>query len=91
MELKIPRGKEKWLDFLSNGENKNDLMAVFGKYPMSSDVVSKANSVPMIFCGWERVWEIFSNVKLKKCVITRRLIPKFPCLLRKEMVMYSCC
>ena len=51
--------EKQWLDFPSNGENKNALLAMFGKYLMSSDAVSKTNCVPMISCGRERVWDFF--------------------------------
>ena len=61
MNQKMPKGKVKWFQFLSNGENKNDLMALFGEFLMSSDAVALANGIPLIFCGRKEVLEILPD------------------------------
>ena len=55
MNQKMPKGKVKCFQFLSSGENKNDLMALFGHFLMSSDAVDLANGIPLIFCGRKEV------------------------------------
>lgn len=56
VDQKMPKGKVKWADFLSNGENKNDLMTLFGEYLKSNEAIAKANGLDVVFCGRRKIW-----------------------------------
>ena len=56
VDQKMPKGKVKWADFLSNGENKNDLMGLFGEYLKSNEAIEKANGLDVVFCGRRKIW-----------------------------------
>lgn len=54
---KMPVGVQKWKDFLSNGENKNDLIDTFGRY-LKEEVVGKRElgEFDIIFSGRHNIW-----------------------------------
>ena len=58
----MPKGKVKWSDFLSNGENKNDLMRCFELYIKTEESRKKLNGLEILFCGRESIWSMKGNV-----------------------------
>ena len=64
----MPEGS-KWSDFLNNGQNKNDLMSLFGEFLKGDDAINMVNGIPLSFCGKEEVWSILPRVTLvqQKC------------------------
>ena len=68
LEQKMPKGS-KWSDFLNNGQNKNDLMSLFGDFLKGDDAINMVNGIPLSFYGKEEVWNILPRVTLvqQKC------------------------
>ena len=62
LDQMMPKGKVKWIDFLSNGDNKNDLIAIFGEYLKSLDVKSKLKGMQVTYCGRESIWSVLDGV-----------------------------
>ena len=62
VDQKMPKGKVKWSDFLSNGENKNDLMTLFGEYLKSNEAIEKANGLDVVFCGRRKIWNLGQEI-----------------------------
>ena len=58
----MPKGEVKWSDFLSNGENKNDLMTLFGEYLKSNEAIEKANGLDVVFCGRRKIWNLGQEI-----------------------------
>lgn len=54
-DQKMPTGKQKWANYLSNGENKNDLMASFERYLKEHLSNRNIGDIEIVFCGKE-VW-----------------------------------
>ena len=54
LEQKMPEGI-KWSDFINNGQNKNDLMSLFGEFLKGDDAINIVNGIPLSFCGKESV------------------------------------
>ena len=63
-EQKMPKGKHKWIHFLSNGE-KNDLMASFGRFLKHYLPNRERLDIEIIFCG-EEVWSWNENGFIEK-------------------------
>ena len=58
-EQLMPKGKAK---FLSNGQNKNDLMMCFEQFLLTDEFRKKINLLELIFCGSEKIWSLKENI-----------------------------
>ena len=56
----MPKEKQKWIDFLSNGDNKNDLMASFGRFLKQHLPNRERLEMEIVFCR-EEVWSWNEN------------------------------
>ena len=58
-DQKMPKGKFKCCEFLTNSENhKNDLIDIFGEYLKRKDAEQKARGMEIVFGGREKVWAV---------------------------------
>ena len=51
----MPIGKAKWAEFLTNGENKNDLMMMYGEYLKTEEAHQIIGHLPITFCGGNNI------------------------------------
>ena len=49
LDKKMPADSVKWSDFLTNGENKNDLMLLFQEF-LKTNAINKCNGLSVIIC-----------------------------------------
>ena len=63
----MPRGN-KWIEFVSNGQNKTDLILLFAKFLRSDRGVRIMGSLPVIVTEEENTWHIEGEItNIFKC------------------------
>ena len=55
----MPADSVKWSDFLTNGENKNDLMLLFQEF-LKTNAINKCDCLSVIICCRTGVYEVGS-------------------------------
>ena len=62
VEQKMPVGKMKSAEFLSNGDSKNDLMQLFGTYLRTKEAQRMLNNIEIVFSGRETIWSLKEKI-----------------------------
>ena len=61
LDQKMPPNLTKWSEFLTNGENKNDLMSMFKEFLKTDKAIRKCRGLSIIFCARNEVYTVGSN------------------------------
>ena len=61
LDQKMPPNPTKWSEFLTNGENKNDLMSIFEEFLKTDKAIRKCRGLSIIFCARNEVYTVGSD------------------------------
>ena len=67
LDQKMPSNSIKWSEFLTNGDNKNDLMSMFEEYLKTECAIGKCRGLPIVFCARAEVYTVGSDDSRLPC------------------------
>ena len=57
----MPSNSLKWTDFLTNGDNKNDLMSMFEEFMKSDFAIRMCRGLSVVICARNKVYDPYSE------------------------------